>query len=77
MRYNKLFQYIAEHTDKSIHKVFVECKISSQTLYSMKNPGKKMYGHVTGGSVSLSVIDRLCEYLCCQPCDIMELETEA
>lgn len=73
MKYNKLWQYIAENTDKSIDKVFRECNISSQTLYTMRNPTKDLYGR-NAGSVNLAIIDRLCANLHCQPSDIMELD---
>ena len=74
MKYNKLWQYIAENTDKTMDKVFKECNISHSTLYSMRNPGKDLYGRYTGGNVNLAVIDRLCSNLHCQPSDIMELD---
>lgn len=85
--YNKLWVMIEEKCVKAVYKktqdrdtkkmydtdeivkksigpteLFKSLGLSSQTLHAMRN----------NHNISLSVIDKLCTYFNCQPCDIME-----
>lgn len=74
MKFNKLWALCVEK-DIVPSLMFKELGLSSQTMFSMR-PAKEGVEYKTRqkkGSVSLSTINKICGYLKCQPCDIMEL----
>lgn len=60
--YRKLWEMCEERNISNLTSLFSSLKVSSETLNAMRN----------GYNISLGVIDKLCAYFNCQPCDIME-----
>lgn len=58
--------------DKLLH-IFEEKKINSYTMRKNKILGQSVYKKILeGGHIDTRTINKLCEYLNCQPGDIME-----
>ena len=61
VNYGKLWQMCVEHDIKP-SKLIEDGVIGKSTVYEMQK----------NSSVSLQIIDKLCSYFKCQPCEIME-----
>lgn len=48
--------------DTNFHRLAEETGLSSETMYRIK----------TGGEFRMDTVDRICAFLKCQPCDMME-----
>lgn len=65
MKFDKLrVMYVERETTQN--KVFKACNITSRTQMALTH----------NGNVTMATIDKLCTYLKCQPCDIMELDDD-
>lgn len=57
--------------------VFEERKITSYTIKKENIIGQETWRRIkTGGTIDTKTIDRLCQYLDCQPGDIMEYKRD-
>lgn len=66
MKFDKLrVMYVERETTQN--KVFTACNITGHQIMALA---------YNNGNLSMATIDKLCTYLKCQPCDIMELDDD-